>query len=78
MGGENYGKKDVVVDNAKFFVSNRRFLGAEGPGSHNTKTRNTEDTTADTTRNNENTAAETGYDDHTGRSFRNVRGNFQL
>jgi hypothetical protein len=32
MGGV-YGQKDVVVDNAEFFLSNRRFMGVTSPGS---------------------------------------------
>ena len=32
MGGV-YGQKDVVVDNAEFFLSNRRFMGLASPGS---------------------------------------------
>jgi hypothetical protein len=31
--GRSYDQKDVVVDNAKFFVSNGRFMGASSPGS---------------------------------------------
>jgi hypothetical protein len=43
-GGKNYGQKDVVVDNAKLFLSNRQLLGIKSPGSCNTKTRNNTDT----------------------------------
>lgn len=72
-GGKNYGQKDVVVDNAKLFVSNRQLLGIKSPGSHNTKTR-----TNTKTGNNEDTAANNGSDDTDGRSFGYLRGYFQL
>jgi hypothetical protein len=52
--GRSYGQKDFVVDNAKFFLSNRRFMGVTGPGSDATEAT---DTGADAGHN----AANAGY-----------------